>query len=312
MLPNPKPKMRFPNAARRARMKQFLSILVLSVVPAAAACAQGGKAEKEVRLFLAQYEKAVPGRDIGFLERALADDYVHAGPNGTTTNRAEALKYFREQRANPEFRTNSLKHERQNVRVVGDMALVTNDWIATTTLTQSQIAVPVTDSGRYTGVFEKRNGRWMVIAEHDSDKIQYDDKLMVAGVVRASREYDALTKRLNSGRTYAELEAAGDIAALNGILAEEYSFTNSDGVIVDKTQDLASNKTTRTVIRTWEVLEQNVRTISTSSAVVTGKIRYVGANAGTPFDLVTSHTTTWGYYDGRWQVTARHTSTVKP
>lgn len=292
-------------------MKKLLCTLLLSVIPGCAAFAQGGNAEKEARIFLAQYEKAVPDRDIVFLERALADDYVHVGSNGTTSNRAEALKYFREQRANPDFRTNLLKHENQKLRVVGDMALVTNDWIATTTLTNSPNAEPVTDSGRYTGVFEKRNGRWKVIAEHDSDKIYYDDKLMVAAVVQASHDFDALTKRLNSGRAYDEMVTDGDIAALNRILAEEYTFTNSGGVLVNKTQDLANQKTNHTIIRTSEVIEQSVRTISTESAIVTGKVRYVGVKAGAPFDIVTSYTTTWGYYDRRWQITAQHTSTSK-
>ena len=293
-------------------MRRFLSTVVLSIVSVSPALAQGRNSETEVRLFLAQYEKAVPGRDITFLERALADDYIHAGPNGTTTNRAEALKYFREQRANPDFRTNSLKHDNQAIRVVGDMALVTNDWIATTTPTNSQMAEAATDSGRYTGVFEKRNGRWMVIAEHDSDKRGFDDALMVAGVLRASRDHHALAQRLNSGRTHAELEAAGDIAALNRLLAEEYQFTNSEGVIANKTQDVANQGTTRLVIRTFEVLEHRARTISTESAVVTGKVRSVGVNGGTPFEIVTSYTTTWGYYDRRWQLTAQHTSTAMP
>ena len=293
-------------------MKHLLTIVVLSITPTCTALAQGATAEKEARLFLAQYERAVPGRDIAFLERALADDYVHVGPDGTTTNRAEALQYFREQRANPDFTTNALTHPNQRLRVVGNMALVTNDWIATTTRNNLPNAEPTTDKGRYTGVFERRNGRWMVIAEHDSDLLQYDDKLMVAGVVRASHDYDALTKRLNSGRPHAELEAAGDIAALDRVLAEEYTFTNSDGVIINKTQDLASHTTNRTIIHTAERLEQNVRTISTDAAVVTGKIRYIGVTAGVRFDIVTSHTTTWGYYDGRWQITAQHTSTVRP
>ncbi len=293
-------------------MRRFLSIVVLSIVPVCTAIGQRGSAETEVRRFLAQYEKAVPGRDITFLERALADDYVHAGSYGTTSNRAEALQYFREQRANPDFTTNALKHYNQTVHVVGNMALITNDWIATTTLTNSPMAQATTDSGRYTGVFERRRGRWMVIAEHDSDKRSFDDAKMVAGVIRANRDYLALTKRLYSGRTAAELEAAGDIAALKGMLAEEYTYINSDGVMVNKVQDVATQGTSRLVITTVEVLEENARTISTESAVVTGKVRYVGTNGGMPFDMVTRFTTTWGYYDSQWQLTAQHTSTVKP
>ncbi len=74
------------------------------------------------------------------------------------------------------------------MRVVGDMALVMNNWTATTTLTKSPDARPTTDKGRYTGEFERRNGRWMVIAEHDSERTEYNDSAMVAGVLLASRD----------------------------------------------------------------------------------------------------------------------------
>ncbi|MEO7889761.1 MAG: hypothetical protein ABIW19_07145, partial [Vicinamibacterales bacterium] len=84
-------------------MKYLMTWLVLAVMPACAVFAQDGKADREVRLFLAQYENAVPARDIAFLERALTDDYVRSGSDGKSTNRAQALKYFRQQRANPTF-----------------------------------------------------------------------------------------------------------------------------------------------------------------------------------------------------------------
>jgi len=196
------------------------------------------------------------------------------------------------------------------VHVVGNMALVTNDWISVTSPIDSTSAERTTWKGRYTGVFEKRKGHWLVIAEHDSEQ-SHDDKWMTAGVVKAGREYNELMKRLKSGRSYAELEKSGDIGALNRLLADEYTYTSRDGEFFNKAQDLESYKTNQIKIESAEVLEQKVRTISNDTAVETGKIRYIGTNAGERFDITKRYTTTWAFYDGRWQITADHTSAVK-
>jgi len=220
------------------------------------------------------------------------------------------LKYFKQKRDKPDYKLSSLKHLNMRVRVVGNMAVVTNDWISGTIPIDSTNDEPTTHRGRYTGVFEKRNGRWMVIAEHDSEQI-HDDKWMVSGVVKARREYNELMKRLKSGRSYADSAKSGDIAALNRLLADEYTYTSRDGEFFNKAQDLESYKTNQIKIESAEFLEQNVRTISNGAAIETGKIRYVGTNAGKPFDITKRYTTTWAFFDGRWQITADHTSAVK-
>ncbi|CAN5377877.1 hypothetical protein BH10ACI2_BH10ACI2_10030 [soil metagenome] len=291
-------------------MKNLATIFVLVLASTFVAFSQVGKGEREVRGFIEEYGKAVTSRDIAFLERAMPEDYVYTGPNGKMTNREQALKYHKQQRDKPDYRLISLDHPNLKVHVVGNMALVTNDWISVTSPLDSTGATPTTDKGRYTGVFEKRNGRWMVIAEHDSERI-HDDKWMVAGVTKAGRDYNELMKRLKSGRSFAELEKSGDIAALNRTLAEDYTFTSRDGEIFNKAQDIEGYKTTGIKIDSAEFLEQNVRTIDNNAAVETGEIRYIGTNAGKPFDITKRYTTTWAFYDGRWQITADHTSAVK-
>lgn len=290
-------------------MKILLTIILI-LVSTFAAFAQNSKGEQEVRAFIDQYGKAITNRDIAFLERATADDYVYSGPAGTMTNREQALKYHKRQRDKPDYKLISREHLNVKVHAVGNMALVTNDWISVTSQFDSTNAEPTTFKGRYTGVFEKRNGRWMVIAEHDSEQIN-DDKWMVSGVVKAGREYNELMKRLKSGRSYAELEKSGDIAALSRTLANEYTYTSRDGEIFNKAQDLESYKTNQNKLISAEILEQNVRTIDNSAAVETGKIRYIGTNSGKSFDLTKRYTTTWVFYDGHWQITADHTSAVK-
>ena len=80
--------------------------------------------------------------------------------------------------------------------------------------------------------------------------------------------------------------------------------------IFNKAEDLESYKTNQIKIESADFLEQKVRTIDYSTAIETGKIRYVGTNTGKPFDITKRYTTTWVFYR-RWQITADHTSAVK-
>jgi hypothetical protein len=118
-------------------------------------------------------------------------------------------------------------------------------------------------------------------------------------------------KRLKSGRSFTELAKSGDIAALKRLLADEYIYTSRDGEISNKVEDLESYKTNQIKIESTEILEQTVRVIGNNAAIETGKIRYVGANAGKRFDITKRYTTTWVWRGGRWQIAADHTSAVK-
>lgn len=161
--------------------------------------------------------------------------YAYTGPNVKKTNREGALTHFKHQRDNPTNTRISLKHENVKVHAVGNMALVTHDWTAQTAPLDATTAEPTTDRGRYTRVFEKWNGRWLVIAEHDSERV-YDDEGMVPGVLRAAREYNALIERLQSGSTYPDLQQSGDIATLGRLPADVYTYTGSEGVFLRKVQ----------------------------------------------------------------------------
>lgn len=291
-------------------MKILLSAVLALFSVTTGAYGQNQTPEQELRSFLIEHEKRVGSRDIEYLERVIPDDYVYTGPNGRMTNREEALTHFKRQRYNPTSRRISLKHHNVKVHVVGDMALSTHDWIAQTAPLDATDAEPITDRGRYTGVFEKRNGRWMVVAEHDSEQI-YDDEWMVSRVLQVSREYNRVIERLQSGLSYSEVQQSAGIAALSRLLADEYTYTGSDGTFLNKDQARDQYKTSRIVILSAEYLEQEVRTIGNGMAVETGKIRYIGTNADLAFDTTRRHTRTWALYDGRWQITADHTSVVK-
>jgi ketosteroid isomerase-like protein len=150
----------------------------------------------------------------------------------------------------------------------------------------------------------------LIVAEHDSEATR-DRKLMEQEVIRAGRDYNELMKRLKSGRSYAELVKGGEIAALDRLLADEYMYTEWDGRIYTKTQDLESYKTNRVKLESAEFLVQKARVIGAKAAIETGTIRYKGSKEGKPFDITKRYTTTWTWRDGRWRIAADHTSRVK-
>jgi ketosteroid isomerase-like protein len=291
-------------------MQKLLAIAVLIVGAPIAAAAQGGREEQEVRAFLVEYDKAVAARDIGFLERVLPNDYVFTGASGRKSDRVQVLAFFTHQRDKPSYRIISLKHENVVVRAVGNMAVVTNDYTSQTRPVDAPDAEPETNNGRHTGVFEKRNGLWMVIAEQDTEQA-HDDKLMERQVTKAGRDFNDLTKRLKSGRSYADLEKGGDIAALKRVLSDGYTCTCGDGEITGKAEELQSYRTSQIRLESAELLEQKVLAIDNNAAVETGKIRYIGTNGGRPLDIVRRYTTTWVSWGDGWQIIAHHSSVVK-
>jgi ketosteroid isomerase-like protein len=291
------------------RIRKPLAIAILIVISPFAVTAQSSKTEQEVRAFLAQYDRAVAGRDIAFLQRVMPDDYVFTGASGRKSDRAQVLKFFAEQRDKPSYRMISLKHENVVVRAVGNMAVVTNDYTSQTTPIDAPDAEPATFTGRHTGVFEKRNGRWMVIAEQDTEQM-HDDKLMERQVTKAGRDFHELMKRLRDGRSFAELETSGDIAALKRVLADEYMCTCGDGEVRSKAQELESYKTRHITLESAELSEQRVLAIDNNAAVETGKIRYIGTNAGQSIDIMKRYTTTWVFWGKGWQIVIHHSSPV--
>jgi hypothetical protein len=159
-------------------------------------------------------------------------------------------------------------------------------------------------------VVEKRNGRWVVIAEQDTEQM-HDDKLMERQVTKAGRDYNELIRRLSNGRTYAELEASGEIAAFTRLLADEYICTCAAGDVSGKTQEIERYRSSRLNLESAELLEQTVMAIDNSAAVETGKVRYIGTDAGQPIDITRRYTTVWVSWSKGWQIVAQHMSVVK-
>jgi hypothetical protein len=156
---------------------------------------------------------------------------------------------------------------------------------------------PHTDRGRYTAILEKRNGQWMVLAEHVSEA-PHDRKLMEQQVMNAGLAYNEMLKR-------------NDVAVMERMLAKEYMYTSSEGTFTSKEQEIARHKSGKIKFEIAETTDQKVRIIGNGSAIETATFRAKGTNDGKPFDETERYTTTWVWRDGRWQIVADHTSTIK-
>ena len=102
----------------------------------------------------ADYINAVSASDVAFFHEILADDFLCSLPDGSLIDRAQFLA----QTAKP-FLPRNLEAHDVNIRLLGDVAIIH----ARTTF---QAPGGAGGSGRYTDIWARRNGRWLVVAAH--------------------------------------------------------------------------------------------------------------------------------------------------
>lgn len=270
--------------------------LITAVFFALALSTFGQTAEQEILKIHDGLDKAFIKKDAAVFESVMAVDYVYSDPQGRMFDRAGNLEQLKKEWADTSYKALSATTENPKVKIVGNSALITADWTFTSQGT-SPNSIEHFDRGRYTGVYEKRDGKWMLIAEHFSEA-PHDKKLMEQQVMKA-------------GQQYAQIIKAQDASAAELILADEYSFTNEDGKVKTKAEDIADFKKGETKMEVAEITDQKVRIVGNGSAVETGAFHIKGTNKGKPFDETERYTTVWVWRGGRWQVVADHVSNVK-
>ena len=243
-------------------MKKLIAIALLTIVSTFTAFAQTSKDEQEVLKFNTEYEQAQINRDVTFFERSLADNYTFSGPDGGTENKTQALEWLRKEKEKPTNKLISLKSEDVKAKVTGNTAIVTGTWVSTTSPAGDDKAEPHMDKGRYTSVLEKRNGKWVVVAEHVSEA-QHDRKLMEQQVLKMGKEYGEMIRR-------------GDAAAIERVLADDYLYTDEKGKVKNKAEDLATYKNREYKIESVENSDQKVRVIGNNAAIETANFRVKG------------------------------------
>lgn len=114
---------------------------------------------------------------------------------------------------------------------------------------------------------------------------------------------------LAAERAWAEAHRDLDLDQLANWMADDYTHILSDGSVVGKEADLASYRSGQ---RRWDFAESDqyhVR-IYGETAVLIGRWRARGTNAGQPFDYAARFTSVYVRRDGRWQMVAAQSTPI--
>ncbi|MEO6655461.1 MAG: nuclear transport factor 2 family protein [Pyrinomonadaceae bacterium] len=281
-------------------MRKIVFIPILILMFSICGVAQRSADETEIlRIHKGLDEALLKGNIVAF-EKVFAFDYVYSNNFGIAFSRSENLAYLKELFADKDFKIRANFSENIKIRVKGGSALVTCDWQTTSLQINDPQAEPHNDTGRYTGYYEKRDGKWLLVVEHNSER-KHDTKMM-------ERQLAVL------GRKYSEMIKHNDETAIRQLLADDYLLSDEEGKVFTKEQDLATYKDRATTvdIEKIEYLDQKIQVISNNSAIDHSTIRFVGTRSGKAFDITERCTTIWAFNNGRWQIVADHFSYVKP
>jgi hypothetical protein len=109
-------------------------------------------------------------------------------PNTSFRTISGNLAYLRKLASDPSYRVTSATSDDVQVRIAGDVAWVTAAWEASIVPLHTPDAVPHQDRGRYTGIYERRGGRWIIVTEHMSEA-PHDPKVLEAHARTASERH---------------------------------------------------------------------------------------------------------------------------
>jgi ketosteroid isomerase-like protein len=115
-----------------------------------------GDDQREVRELEDRIAAAVVARDVGFVERVWAEEFVYTGVRGEVKKKADILAEIKA----GELVFDVLKFDDVRVQVYGDAAVATG---RATTKGRSPQGV-ISGEFRYTRVYVKREGKWQLVA----------------------------------------------------------------------------------------------------------------------------------------------------
>lgn len=111
----------------------------------------------------------------------------------------------------------------------------------------------------------------------------------------------AVREVIAAERAWVQAHRGLDLDALEGLMAEEYLHILPDGSVIGKQADLASY---RRGDRHWDYAESDQYHVEVfgDAAVLVGRWRARGVNAGEPFDYAARFLSVYVKRAGRWQM----------
>ncbi len=116
--------------------------------------------EQELRALMQTEYTAGMRNDVATINRIWADEYVSTGPKGQTTAKAQMLSYYKTAPLS-QTKVGPMALNDVHVQVYGDVAVMTGRATGT-----SQNGKPIGASLRFTRVHVRRQGQWLVVANH--------------------------------------------------------------------------------------------------------------------------------------------------
>ena len=136
-------------------MSRALGLMLLGLLLAGHILAQTPSVQQQLITLENAWNDAVVKKDRAALERIMADDYSYTESNGSVLNKTQEIA----ETMSDDAKWNSAKLDDVNVRVFGDVAIVTGR----VTLEGAQKGY-VSGPRRFTDVFVKRAAGWQVVA----------------------------------------------------------------------------------------------------------------------------------------------------
>lgn len=102
---------------------------------------------------------------------------------------------------------------------------------------------------------------------------------------------------------------SSDVAALDELLADDLLFTNHQGLVVTKQQDLDVHRSGLLKLESLAASDRRIRWLD-SVAIVSVRVQLAGRYADQPFEGTFRYTRVWALQGGRGQIVAAHAGVV--
>ena len=100
-----------------------------------------------------------------------------------------------------------------------------------------------------------------------------------------------------------------DVSVLDELLADDLLFTNHQGLLVTKQEDLDVHRSGLLKLDTLDASDRSIRLLG-NVAVVAVRVQLAGRHADNHFEGTFRYTRVWSRLGDRWRIVAAHASVV--
>ncbi len=244
--------------------------------------------EEEAVIFAAEYQKANDRKDIVFLERHIDDQFISVGPNSSIWDKSQALENAARPNEKQDFKVIEVKGIPVKTMSSGNIVVLISNWKVVRQANSPANAVPQTDSGTTTGVYQKTD-IWRILSEH----VAFDRPTPTNSLPEIDRISGILDRSLVF-RNYDYVER---------LLAPEYMRVNELGMSAQKAAFLSELRSRKLVILSIKTSNVYINQRE-NTAVETGLVDIKGTFEEVEFLKSLEYTRIWKQSDDQWRVTA--------